>query len=63
MVLPDGFKARLELMSRVETAPALLFGARRLLMQMCGWLAARHAGLTAFTLRWAHDSDARQGSR
>jgi protein ImuB len=54
--LPEAFKGQLELMSRVETAPALLFGARRLLLQMCGWLAARHAGTTAFVLRWAHDS-------
>ncbi len=54
--LPETFEARLELMSRVEMAPALLFGARRLLLQLCGWLAARHAGTTAFTLRWAHDS-------
>ena len=54
--LPDSFDARLELMSRVELAPALLFGARRLLVQMCGWLAARHSGTTAFTLKWAHDS-------
>lgn len=53
--LPDTFRARLELMARVETAPALLFGARRLLLQLGGWLAARHAGTTAFTLRWAHD--------
>jgi len=42
-------------MSRVETAPALLFGARRLLVQMAGWLAARRLGATAFTLRWCHD--------
>ena len=54
--LPEVFRARLELMSRVETAPALLFGARRLLVQLCGWLAARHAGITAFTLHWAHDA-------
>jgi len=54
--LPETFRARLELMSRVETAPALLFGARRLLVQLCGWLAARRAGTTAFTLRWAHDA-------
>lgn len=56
ITLPETFKARLELMSRVEMAPAMLFGARRLLMQMCGWLAARQAGTTAFTLRWAHDT-------
>ena len=56
VTLPDVFKARLELMARVELAPALLFGARRLLVQMCGWLAARHAGTTAFVLRWVHDT-------
>ncbi len=43
-------------MSRVDLAPALLFGARRLLVQLCGWLTARHCGTTAYTLRWAHDS-------
>jgi protein ImuB len=54
--VPERFSARLELMSRVETAPALLFGARRLLLQMCGWLAARHSGAAAFTLAWRHDA-------
>lgn len=54
--LPEKFYARLELMSRVELAPALLFGARRLLLQMCGWLTARHSGATSFKLHWAHDS-------
>ncbi|WP_440109717.1 Y-family DNA polymerase [Acidovorax sp. BL-A-41-H1] len=55
ITLPEQFHARLELMSRVESAPALLFGARRLLVQMAGWLAARRLGTTAFTLRWCHD--------
>jgi protein ImuB len=54
--LPDTFSAKLELMARVELAPALLFGARRLLLQMSGWLAARHSGVTAFTLKWCHDA-------
>ena len=53
--LPETFEARLELMSRVETAAPMLFGARRLLLKMCGWLSARHCGVTAFTLAWAHD--------
>jgi protein ImuB len=56
VALPETFKARLELMARVDTAPGLLFGARRLVMQLCGWLAARHAGTTAFVLRWVHDA-------
>ena len=55
LTVPEAFHARLELMSRVETAPALLFGARRLLIQMAGWLAARRMGATAFTLKWCHD--------
>ncbi|MEX1165645.1 MAG: DNA polymerase Y family protein, partial [Hydrogenophaga sp.] len=53
--LPETFEARLELMFRVDEASALLLGARRLLLQMGGWLAARHSGVTAFTLHWAHD--------
>ena len=55
VVVPDSFHARLELMFRVDLAPAMLFGARRLLLQLCGWLAARRAGVTAFTLKWCHD--------
>jgi protein ImuB len=54
-LLPETFAARLELPGRVDTAPGLLFGARRLLLQMGGWLCARHLGVTAFTLRWRHD--------
>ncbi len=54
--LPDTFSAKFELMARVELAPAMLFGARRLMLQMSGWLAARHCGVTAFTLRWCHDA-------
>ena len=54
--LAETFSAKLELMARVELAPALLFGARRLMLQMSGWLAARHCGVNAFTLRWCHDA-------
>ncbi len=56
IALPERFAQRLELMFRVDDAPALLFGARRLLLSLCGWLAARHSGTTAFTLHWAHDA-------
>ncbi|WP_041930443.1 Y-family DNA polymerase [Methylibium petroleiphilum] len=54
--LPEQFRARLELMSRVELAAAMMFGVRRLILQMCGWLAARHSGAGGFVLRWAHDA-------
>ncbi len=53
--LPERFHARLELMARIDTAPALMHGARRLLLQLCGWLASRCCGVTAITLRWCHD--------
>ncbi len=53
--MPETFHARLELQARVEHAPAMLFGARRLLIQLCAWLRARRSGTTAFTLRWVHD--------
>ena len=56
VTLPETFAAKLELPGRVDTAPGLMFGARRLLVQMGGWLAARHCGVTAFTLRWCHDA-------
>ncbi|MBL0726159.1 DNA polymerase Y family protein [Piscinibacter sp. HJYY11] len=55
VVMPETFRSRLELPSRIEHAPAILFGARRLLMQLCGWLTARHAGVTTCTLKWCHD--------
>ena len=55
VTLPETFSAKLELPGRVDTAPGLMFGARRLLVQMCGWLTARRCGTTAFTLKWCHD--------
>lgn len=56
VILPESFAAKLELPGRVDTAPALMFGAHRLLLQLCGWLAARNAGTTAFAMKWFHDS-------
>lgn len=62
VVPPERFDVRLELMHRVDDASALLCGARRLLLQMARWLAARHAGITAFTLHWAHDAMRSRGA-
>jgi hypothetical protein len=56
LAVPEVFEARLELHSRVDEAAALVFGARRLLLQLAGWLFARRSGVVAFTLRWAHDA-------
>jgi protein ImuB len=55
-VLPERFALRRELRERIEHAPVLLHAAEPLLVQAGAWLAARHAGLRAFTLHWAHDA-------
>ncbi|MBT9493627.1 MAG: DNA polymerase Y family protein [Paucibacter sp.] len=53
---PAEFEARLELPQRVENAQLLLQYVRHLLLQLCAWLAARHAGIQALTLHWEHDA-------
>ncbi|MGI9025263.1 MAG: Y-family DNA polymerase, partial [Burkholderiaceae bacterium] len=52
---PSRFDARIELMARVESAEALVFGAQRLLAQLAGWLTARRAAVRGFTLVLHHD--------
>jgi protein ImuB len=47
---PTRFDARLELPAPVAHAEGLLFAARRLLLQLEGLLAARHAGIRSFSL-------------
>jgi len=56
LALPDVFDAPLELAASVEAAPALLFGARRLLAQLLVWLRARQAGVLALELLWELDA-------
>ncbi|MDC8771980.1 Y-family DNA polymerase [Roseateles albus] len=53
---PAEFEARLELPQRVENAQLLLQYVRHLLLQLCAWLAGRHAGIQALTLHWEHDA-------
>jgi protein ImuB len=52
---PERFVAHQDLAARVELASALLFSARRLVLQLGAWLVIRHAGATAITLSWRHD--------
>ena len=52
---PPTFCASLELFDRVEHADALLFGARRLLQQMTGWLCARQFAVERIQLLLAHE--------
>jgi protein ImuB len=56
LVLPEVFDQPLELMAQVETAPALLFAARRLLGALQVWLQARQHGVLAFELVWHMDA-------
>ena len=51
---PERFAASLELPAEVSHAEALLFAARRLLVQLEGLLAARQAGVRAFVLQLEH---------
>ena len=52
---PPTFRASLELFDRVEHADALLFGARRLLQQMTGWLCARQFAVERIQLLLVHE--------
>ncbi len=56
LTLPDVFDAPLELAASVESAPALLFGARRLLAQLQVWLRVRQQGVLALALQWELDA-------
>jgi protein ImuB len=52
---PQQFDGRLELPERVEQADAVLFAARRLLLQMVGWLNARQLAVSRFVLLLEHE--------
>lgn len=56
LVLPDVFDVPLELFAQVEAAPALMFAARRLLLQLQVWLQARQRGIVALELAWEMDA-------
>lgn len=51
---PAHFDARLEFPAPVTQAESVLFAARRLLVQLEGFLAARHAGIRRFALVLRH---------
>jgi protein ImuB len=52
---PLEFHSKLELMAQVETSEALLFAAKRMLVELTGWLSARHCAVKAFELIAEHD--------
>ena len=53
--LPPTFSARVELPDRIEHAEAVLFAARRLIVQLCGWLCAQQLALTAANVSLEHE--------
>ncbi|WP_074173476.1 Y-family DNA polymerase [Caballeronia calidae] len=55
LALPPSFSARTELPDRVEHAEAILFSARRLIVQLCGWLSAQQLALTQATITLEHE--------
>ncbi len=52
---PERFESSLELLAQVESAEALLFAARRLILELTGWLAARQAAVRRIDLLGEHD--------
>jgi protein ImuB len=53
--VPSAFSARAELPDRVEHAEAILFSARRLVVQLCGWLSAQQLALTHASVTLEHE--------
>lgn len=53
--LPQRFGRTLQLPQRADSAPALLWTARRLLGLLQSWLVARQQGVLAFELAWQFD--------
>jgi len=53
-VPPERFRAGFELPAEVTQAEALTFAARRLVVQLAGFLDARSGGVQRFTLKLAH---------
>lgn len=60
LAAPEAFDAALELGTPVDSAPALLFAARRLLAQLQLWLTLRQRAVLAIELSWT--LDARRGA-
>lgn len=55
IIPPATFCSRIELLQRIEHSEAVLFGARRLIVQLVGWLSSRQVATTHLALRLGHE--------
>jgi protein ImuB len=55
LMMPPAFDARVELPDRIEHVEAALFAARRLTLQMTGWLSARQLAVARFVVSLEHE--------
>ncbi len=55
ITLPETFAQRVELPFHTASADALLFAARRMLLALQAWLAARQSGIRSFELQWLYE--------
>ncbi|MCX4175617.1 MULTISPECIES: Y-family DNA polymerase [Paraburkholderia] len=53
--LPPTFDARIEMPDRIEHAEACLFAARRLIVQMTGWLVNQQLAIVRFMVQLEHE--------
>lgn len=53
--VPLTFSERIETFDRIEHADALLFGAKRLILQLVGWLVSLQQAVRIFTLSLEHE--------
>ncbi len=57
---PEDFRQKMKMTGLVENAELLLVPARRMVEQMCGWLASRHAAVSIFSFVLHHEYSLRQ---
>ena len=57
-IAPESYEGQLELPAPVEEAEALLFGVRRLIAELCGFLLGRGAGVTRLRCDLIHEDEA-----
>jgi protein ImuB len=56
---PESFQQKFKLLTQVENIELLRVPAQRLIEQMCGWLASRHAAILAFSFVLRHERSLR----